>query len=189
VEAQPVTVVADGVLESFLMSRSPIKGFPHSNGHGRARAGYFPVARQSNLIVRSSDENHSETELREQLVALCREQNKEYGLYIADIQGGFTYTGRSIPNSFNLLATEVYRVYADGRPDEMVRGADMVGTPLVMFSMIEAVGDKPAIFNGLCGAESGYVPVGAVSPPLLVGQVEIQRKIKSQDPPPLLERP
>jgi len=70
----------------------------------------------------------------------------------------------------------VYRVYADGRPDELVRGVDIVGTPLSSFSRIVATSDKLDVFNGYCGAESGSVPVSAVSPALLVSDIEIQKK-------------
>ena len=83
----------------------------------------------------------------------------------------------------------VYRVYADGRPDELVRGVDIVGTPLASFAKIIATSDKPEVFNGTCGAESGAVPVSAVSPAILISEIEIQRKERSQDRPPLLPRP
>lgn len=188
IAARPVTIVDHGVLEGFLMSRSPIENFPNSNGHGRAQAGYQPVARQSNMIVESSDPV-SDDVLRERLIELCKNQGKPFGLYFKDIQGGFTFTGRSIPNVFNLMPVEVYRVFTDGRPDELVRGVDLVGTPLVMFSMISAAGASSEIFNGICGAESGSVPVSAISPPLLVMQIEVQKQQKSQDRPPLLPRP
>jgi len=188
IRARPVTIVESGILKGFLMSRSPIENFPRSNGHGRAQAGRNPVARQSNMLV-STTRPVPYAKLREKLIELCRKQDKPYGLLIQDIQGGFTFTGRTMPNVFNLMPTEVYRVYTDGRPDELVRGVDLVGTPLVMFSMITDAGEKPEVFNGLCGAESGSVPVSAVSPPLLVSQVEVQKKAKSQERPPILPRP
>ena len=187
-KARPVTIVESGVLKGFLMSRSPIDNFPRSNGHGRAQAGRHPVSRQSNMLIETT-RPVSDKKLREKLIELCKQQEKPFGLLFKDIQGGFTFTGRTIPNVFNLLPTEVYRVYTDGRPDELVRGVDLVGTPLVMFSMITDAGEGCEIFNGLCGAESGSVPVSAVSPPLLVSQVEVQKKSKSQERPPILPRP
>ena len=188
VRARPVQVVESGIFKSFLMSRSPIEGFQQSNGHGRAQAGYRPVARQSNLLVETSHPI-SEQELRQKLLDECTNQGKPFGLLFQDIRGGFTITGRTIPNVFNVLPTEVYRVYTDGRPDELVRGVDLVGTPLVMFSMVAHAGDQFDVYNGMCGAESGGVPVSAVSPALLVTQVEVQKKSKSQERPPILPRP
>lgn len=188
VKAQPVTVVERGVFKNFLMSRSPIAGFARSNGHGRAQAGRAPVSRQSNMLIASSAPI-TLAQLRQKLIAECKAQKKPYGLLFADIEGGFTFTGRDIPNMFNVLPVEVYRVYVDGRPDELVRGVDLVGTPLVMLSKISLASDRYDVFNGHCGAESGWVPVSAVAPDLLVTQIEVQKKSKSQERPPLLPRP
>jgi len=188
VKARPVTAVENGVLKTFLMSRSPIKGFDKSNGHGRREPGLEVVSRQSNLIVESS---HAvpETRLRQMLIDEVKRQNKPYGLYFEDITGGFTTTQRAGLQAFKVIPVIVYRVYPDGRPDELVRGTDIVGTPLASFSKILATGDKPEVFNGYCGAESGSVPVSAVSPSILVSEIEIEKKSKSDDRPPLLSEP
>ena len=75
------------------------------------------------------------------------------------------------------------------RPDELVRGIDLVGTPLNALQSVIAAGDDPAVFNGFCGAESGSVPNAAVAPSLLVRAQEIQRKEKGIERPPLLPKP
>lgn len=188
VRARPVTVVENGVLRNFLMSRSPVEGFARSNGHGRRQPGLAPVGRQSNLIVESS-QPVSESKLRELLVEEIERQGKEFGLWFTDISGGFTSTGRVRPQVFQVTPIMVYRVYADGRPDELVRGADLIGTPLVSFSGIIATGSAREVFNGFCGAESGIVPVSGVAPAILTAQIEIQKKPKGADRPPLLPRP
>jgi len=188
VKGEKVLVVDKGVLKNFLMTRSPIDNFPQSNGHARAQAGYQPVSRQSNLIVETA-QPYTDEQLREMLIEEAKKQGKEYGYFFAKVQGGFTMTGRFIPNSFNVTPLEVYRVYVDGRPDELVRGVDLVGTPLAMFSQVEAVGDTPGNFAGTCGAESGGIPAGCCSPALFVKQIEMQKKDKSQDRPPILDRP
>ena len=188
VKARPVQVVEHGVLKTFLMSRSPIRGFDHSNGHGRRQPGYEVVSRQSNLIVESS-RAVPEARLRQMLIAEVKRQAKPYGLFFQDVTGGFTNTGRGGVQAFKVMPVIVYRVYPDGRPDELVRGADMVGTPLASFAKILATSDTPEVFNGYCGAESGSVPVAAASPALLVSEIEIEKKAKSQDRPPLLPPP
>lgn len=188
VKARPVLAVDKGVLKTFLMSRSPIKGIGHSNGHGRRQPGYEVVSRQSNLIVESSN-SVPEARLRQMLIDEIKRQNKPYGLYFRDITGGFTTTSRAGLQAFKVIPIVVYRVYADGRPDELVRGADIVGTPLASFSKILATSDKLEVFNGYCGAESGSVPVSAVAPAILVSEIEIEKKAKSQDRPPLLPPP
>ena len=188
VKGQPLTAVEKGVLKSFLMSRSPIKGFDHSNGHGRRQPGREVVSRQSNLLVESANAV-PETRLRQMLLDEVKRQNKPYGLYFREVTGGFTNTMRGGPQAFKVIPVLVYRVYADGRPDELIRGADMVGTPLASFSKILATSDRPEVFNGYCGAESGSIPVSAVSPALLVSEIEIEKKAKSQDRPPILPYP
>jgi TldD protein len=188
VKARPVTAVDKGVLKTFLMSRSPIKGVDHSNGHGRRQPGLEVVSRQSNLIVEST-RAVSDARLRQMLIEEVKRQNKPYGLYFRDITGGFTTTARAGLQAFKVIPVIVYRVYADGRPDELVRGADIVGTPLASFAKSLATSDKPDVFNGYCGAESGSVPVSAVSPAILVGEIEIEKKAKADDRPPLLPPP
>jgi predicted Zn-dependent protease len=188
IKGQRVTVVDKGVLKTFLMSRSPIRGFDHSNGHGRRQPGFEVVSRQSNLLVESTNAV-TEAALRQMLIGEIKKQNKPYGLYFRDITGGFTTTQRTGLQAFKVIPVIVYRVYADGRPDELVRGADIVGTPLASFAKILATSDKPEVFNGYCGAESGSVPVSAVSPAILVSEIEIEKKAKSQDRPPLLPEP
>lgn len=188
VNAQNVTVVENGVFRNFLMSRTPIEGFSNSNGHGRRQPGYKSASRQANLIVKSNNK-YSDSELRKIFIEELKKQGKEYGLFFKKVQGGFTFTGRSIPNSFNVNPILVYKVFVDGRPDEMVRGVDLIGTPLTTFSNIIATGDKYEVFNGICGAESGGVPVSASSPSLLVSKIEVQKKAKSQAKPPVLPAP
>lgn len=188
VKARPVTIVDQGILKTFLLSRSPIQGFPQSNGHGRRQPGNDPVARQSNLLVEAS-QRVSEARLRELLKEEIRKQNKPYGLYFAEVTGGFTTTGRRGLQAFTVIPLAVYRVFPDDRADELIRGVDIVGTPLASFAKILAAADKLEVFNGFCGAESGQVPVSAVSPAILVSEIEIQRKAKSSDTPPVLPRP
>ena len=186
--AQRVEVVKDGVLKNFLMSRMPIKGFDQSNGHGRAQAGAMPVGRQGNLIITSSS-TIPDAELRQRLLDEVKRQGKSYGLYFEDIEGGFTLTQRGAPQVFQVLPILVWRVYADGRPDELVRGVDIVGTPLTAMTHIMVTGDHTAVFNGVCGAESGAVPVSAASPAVLMSEIEVQKRKHTLMRPPILPPP
>jgi predicted Zn-dependent protease len=188
VKSRPVTVVDKGILKTFLLSRSPIRGFPNSNGHGRKQAGSEAVSRQSNLIVEST-RAVPEAKLREMLRDEIRKQGKPYGLYFSRVTGGYTTTARRGLQAFTVIPLIVYRVYADGRPDELVRGVDIVGTPLQSFEKILATSDRQEVFNGMCGAESGNVPVSAAAPALLISSIEVQSKEKSLDRPPYLPAP
>lgn len=188
VRAQRASLVEKGILEGFLLDRSPVLPFATSNGHGRREEGHQVVARQGNLIVRA---RHTvpNGELRTRLIETAKSAGKPYGLWFSDIQGGYTITDRSGPQAFKVLPLMVYRVWTDGRPDELVRGADIVGTPLSAFETLALAGDEPGIFNGMCGAESGWVPVSAVSPSVLLTKIEIERAANDRQRPPLLPPP
>jgi len=187
-KAQRVDLIDDGVLKTFLMSRLPIASFSSSNGHGRAEVGHVPTGRQGNLIV-TSTKSVPEAELRKELIEEAKKQGKPYGLYFEDISSGFAVTQRSSPQAFQVIPLVVWRVYVDGRPDELVRGVSIVGTPLAAMKRIVATGDKSEVFNGECGAESGTVPVSAVAPAMLLSEMETQRQPQGTDRPPILPKP
>ncbi len=190
-EGQParrVDLIKDGVLDTFLMSRQPIASFKESNGHGRAEAGHMPTGRQGNLIV-TSTRQVSDAELRTMLKAEAKKQGKPYGLYFEDISSGFAVTTRRSPQAFQVIPLVVYRVFVDGRPDELVRGVSIVGTPQAALNRILATDDKQDVFNGICGAESGSIPVSAVAPAMLVSEIETQRQAQGTSRPPVLPPP
>lgn len=188
VPSQNVVIIEEGILKGFLMGRSPIKGFPQSTGHGRKATGYGTVARMGVTKVTASSTMSFE-DLRLKLIEEIKRQDKPYGLIIEDISGGFTNTDTYGPQSFKVKPLLVYRVYPDGRPDEIIRGADIVGTPLMSFNKITAAAEDYAVFNGTCGAESGWVPVSAIAPSILVSEIEIEKVEKTYDAPPLLPPP
>ncbi len=188
IRAQGVSIVENGILRNFLTSRSPLEGFNRSNGHGRKAPGYVAVGRQGNLIVEAS-KTVSEAELRKMLIEECKSRKKPYGLFFKKISGGFTLTARGIPQAFQVTPYMVYRVYVDGRPDELVRGVDLIGTPLTSLTKILAAGEKQEVFNGICGAESGWILVSAIAPSILTAEIETQKKPKSSSRPPILPPP
>jgi TldD protein len=186
--ARRVDLIKDGVLNTFLMSRLPIASFSSSNGHGRAEVGHMPTGRQGNLIVTSS-KTVTDATLRQMLIEEAKKQSKPYGLFFEDISSGFAVTTRRSPQAFQVIPLVVYRVYVDGRPDELVRGVSIVGTPQAALNRILATGDKQDVFNGICGAESGSIPVSAVAPAMLVSEIETQRQAQGTARPPILPPP
>jgi TldD protein len=187
-KARRVDLIANGVLKQFLMSRMPVKGFMQSNGHGRAQSGLMPVGRQGNLIVHSS-KTVPDAQLRQELVNEIKKQKKPFGLYFEDIAGGFTLTMRNMPQAFQVMPLMVWKVYPDGRPDELVRGVDIIGTPLNALNRILLTGQKMEVFNGECGAESGSVPVAAAAPAMLFSEIEVQKVAQGHERPPVLPPP
>lgn len=187
VQGARASLIERGVLRGFVMSRSPVSGFDHSNGHGRRQRGHRIVARQGNLVVDPS-RTVAPGSLKRRMLELLKRDGRPYGLRFHEITGGYTSTSREGSQAFKVLPVMVYRVHPDGR-EELVRGVDLEGTPLSALSRIDAAANDFEVFNGVCGAESGWVPVSATSPSLLVSQIEITRQEKAHDRPPLLPRP
>jgi TldD protein len=175
IKAKNVTVIENGILREFLLSRKPLGKFNNSNGHARSSEGGSPTSRQANLII-EGEKGLEMSKLRSLLIKECKKQDKAFGYFIDEVEGGYTTTDRYQPNTINISPIVVYKVFVDGREDELVKGMNLTGTPLNAFSEIIAIGNLYESFNGYCGAESGYIPVSAVSPALLLGKLEIQRK-------------
>ncbi len=175
VPAQKVILVENGILKNFLLSRRMVKGFKNSNGHGRADENSKPMARMGNLIIRSS-KRYPLKELEAQLLVLLKEKGKEFGFIIDHVEGGETNTSRYGFQAFKGTPVLVYKIYAKDGKKELVRGVDIVGTPLAILDKIIATSDEYGVFNGICGAESGFIPVSTVAPAILVSEIELQKK-------------
>lgn len=188
VPAQRAVLVDAGVLRSYILSRKPVKGFSRSNGHGRAQGNRAPMARMANLVL-TSKKTVPDAKLREMLVEEARAQKKPYALLIEDIAGGDTNTSTYGYQAFRGKPRRVFRVDVKTGKRELVRGVEIVGTPLASINKIIATGDTPGIFNGYCGAESGYVPVSAIAPAALVRELELQRSPRANERGPVLPSP
>lgn len=187
VRAQKVPLVDEGVLKGFVMGRSPIDGFPKSNGHGRAQPGLRAVSRQGNLVVESK-RSVEKDELYKRLVKEVKKQGKDFGMVFTDISGGYTNTSTEGSQTFKVQPIMAYRVYADGRK-ELVRGVDISGLPLSVLDNLMAAARPLETFNGMCGAESGWVPVSASAPSLLVKFLEVERGFEPNNADPVLPPP
>lgn len=188
VPSRPVALIERGVLRDYLKSRTPVLGSPRSNGHGRAEGTADPIGRMANLVVRST-RTLPMAELKAQMLQEVRRQGKPYGLIIRDIVGGSTNTANVGSQTFRGQPTMVYRVDAQTGEESLVRGVEMVGTPLSSVAKIVATSDTVGVFNGYCGAESGMVPVSTVAPAVLFTEIELQRAQKTSERPPILPPP
>lgn len=187
VRAHKAQLIDHGKLVGFDMGRNPIAGFPHSNGHGRRSPGLPPVARQGNLVVEAA-KSVEYAELEKMLIEEVKKQHRPYGMIFTDISGGFTNTSAFAPQAFKVNPVMAYRLYPDGHK-ELVRGIDISGTPLVALQSIRAASRQIETFNGVCGAESGWVPVSASAPSLLIEKLEIEKGFIPPDRPPILGAP
>lgn len=186
--AQRVSLVENGVLKNFLYGRMPAQGVMRSNGHGRKQTGRRAYARQANLVIVPSMAMDPGI-LRDRLKEEAQKRGLTFGLRFSEIEGGFTNTHMGAVQAFRVIPQMVYKVFVDGRPDELVRNVNLVGTPLLSLTNILAAGDDYGVFNGVCGAESGFIPVSSISPSLLLGEIEIERAMGAKRKKPVLTQP
>ncbi len=190
VPAKNVTLVDKGILKTFLVGRTPVPEFPRSNGHGRCQPGasYPTVARMANLMVDSARQV-SEDKLKTDLIEELKKRKKPFGIIVEEVVSGETNTSDFNPQTFNLRPSLVRKVYADGRPDELVRSVRIIGTPMAALEHILETSDNVGVFNGSCGAESGWVPQSNCAPSILVEGLEIERTHPGKNVKPILTPP
>jgi predicted Zn-dependent protease len=159
VPAQAVTLVTEGKLENYLIGREPVKGFPQSNGHGRAGITGAPRPAISVLKVTAKD-GLSDSDLNKKLLDLCKDRGLK-NVYFVDTLGG---------DAPRLL----YRITPDGTPTgkrELMRGAQLDDLDQrALRSSVEAAGKDLFVANFF-----GDVPETVLAPALLVDDVTIKR--------------
>ncbi len=188
VPTKPVKLVDNGVLKNFLMSRNPVPGFKHSNGHGRHERYHNPMARMANLIVQSK-EKKTWDELKELLLKEVRDRQLPHGIIVKRVSSGETRTDHYDFQAFKGVPTEVYLVDGKTGKETRVRDVNFIGTPLAAIQRIKAFGEDYEVDNSYCFAESGSVPVATVAPSMLVEELELQRARTKYFRPPILSFP
>jgi predicted Zn-dependent protease len=174
VPAQRAELVNDGVLKSFLVSRQLADGVRRSNGHGRHERFQDPMARMANLIV-SARHGKSWDELKRMLCEETGRRGLPYGIIIRGVSAGETRTDQYDFQAFKGVPTGVYTVDPKTGKETRVRDVTFIGTPLAVIQRILGFGDRADVDNSYCYAESGAVPVATIAPPMLVGELELQR--------------
>jgi len=168
--------------------RRSVNPFAHSNGHARSQGSRAPLARMGNLFV-TSTHRLPMTALERMLIEKARRQGKPYGLIIRDVAGGDTSTATYGYQAFEGTPRLAYRVGVNTSEEELVRGVELVGTPLGSVSKVVATGEEERVFNGFCGAESGYLPVSTIAPAALVSEMEFERVPRAKERGPILPAP
>ncbi len=157
VKAQRVSLIEKGTLVSYLIGRQPIRGFPASNGHGRAAASSSASPHPGNLVLQSSDPQPDAT-LKAKLIEMCKNRDLPYGLYVETM--GPSLTPRLL-----------YRVWAKDGHEELVRGG-VFGELDVrsLRSDLIATGTTPAVED-----RSEPVWFSVASPALLFDELQVKR--------------
>jgi predicted Zn-dependent protease len=177
VKPQPITLVKDGVLQTYYMSRLPTKRVPKTNGHARNEQG------STGSLFVTTKEPHPLAELKKKLVELAKEEDLDYGLMVGRLPQAWESrpdTSLKLPNNPLL----VWRVYADGR-EELIRGCAFRPTTFRVLKDIVMMGDDPTLLNG----EQFGQQVSAVAPSTLVKLLELNKPRDEYGKPPALPRP
>ena len=200
VPAQRAELVKDGILVGFLRNRTPLpeqsprdkgpKAPQRSNGHGRTDGIERPMARMGNLIVEGApDRSKSRAELEAELIALAKAQGRRHAAIIHRIQAGETSTDSYDFQVFKGELAHVELLDVETGECRRVRDLELIGTPLSALQRIVGFGGEAGVDHGHCYAESGSVPVGGVSPAILLSEVELQQGSRTGYHDPLLPPP
>lgn len=164
VKATSVSVIENGKLVNYLMGRQPIRDFPASNGHGRARAPQnFPGPSLGNMIVRSS-ESWSPEELKKKLIEICQQRDLPFGYYVETLG----------PQRAPRL---LYKVWTNDGHEELVRGAVFgdLDTRTLRNDLIAAGNDVEVENHSL------NIPHSIVNPSILFDELEVKRANANKD--------
>ena len=199
VPAAPVTLVEDGQLKAFYMSRIPTKEIPASNGHGRRGFGGRVTGQPANLIVTAAA---SSADLKQQLQTLCRDEGLPYGLIVESFgapaggggfRRGFGGRGRGFGGPPPAAASDLpdpiafRKLYLDGH-EEAVRGGHLAGvTAHALRSIVAAGADRNVTTRRLTGLGPACVTV--VAPSVIVTQFDVRPAEEGGGKPPLIPRP
>jgi len=142
VRARPTTLVDKGFLKTLLIARDPVSGISQSTGSFRT---FGP--QPSNLIF-TVTEGASEQELKDQLLSMVRQRNKEFGVVVRSV-------GR-----------EVYKVYPDGH-EELMRLGQFDGLDDGAFKDLAAASRDLTIYSIPYAALGGRIYPGQTGAPLV----------------------
>jgi TldD protein len=210
---QKVTLVEDGKLKAFVMSRTPRKDFPHTNGHGRGTLSGEPRGMISNLvIIPPSKDAMTPAALRKKLLAEAKNEGYGYGLVVRLLddpsvtravsdgnRGGF---GRGSDDSPALPAPLILiKVTPDGK-ETLLRGATFGSLAIRAMKDILAAGRDPSVCDYFATGSGAFasaapastpsifvIPTSVVTPSLLVKDLDVKKPTGSNRKLPLLAHP
>jgi hypothetical protein len=187
VVGQRVKLIDRGKLKTFLMSRTPRKGVPSSNGHGRY-AFFGHRGAISNLVV--SAKGVPRRELIRRLLAEAKKRGEQHALVVRELAAGSCTPFGCSDAGGRIVAA---RVDADGR-ETLLRGLRLHALPVSALRQIVAAGDRPLVHNdaGLSRwSSAGYpaTPTSVVTPALLFSDVQIMKVKSTRRALPLLPSP
>ncbi len=162
-ETQRNVLIEGGVLKSYLVDRHNGKRMntPANGASRRQSYQYAPTSRMSNTFIAPG---------KDKLEDLIK--SVEDGLYAKHMGGGSV---NPATGDFNFSVREAYRI-RNGKVEEPVKGATLIGTGLEVLQKIDGIADNLAYGFGMCGASSGSIPAIVGQPAVRVNNMTVGGK-------------
>ncbi|WP_232698040.1 TldD/PmbA family protein [Brevibacillus daliensis] len=153
-------LIENGVLKGYLIDKLGARMMnTESTGSGRKESYKFaPASRMNNTYIAAGDSTP------EEIIA-----NTEYALYAKYMGGGSVDPATS---EFNFAVNEAY-IVRNGKIEEPVKGATLIGTGIETLKNIDMVGNNLSYGQGMCGSVSGSIPVNVGQPMIRVSQMTV----------------
>lgn len=153
-------LIKDGILNSYLVDRlNGLKMETPSTGSSRRQSYKFaPTSRMSNTYIDAG------TDKEEDII-----KSTEYGLYAKKMGGGSV---QPATGEFNFAVQEAY-IVRNGKIEEPVRGATLIGKGSEVLMNIDKVGNKVDHDQGMCGSISGTIPTNVGQPMIRISEITV----------------
>jgi hypothetical protein len=190
VKAQKVMLVENGYLKTFCSGRTPSRDVKESNGH------WIDGAAATSQLFITSTKTETLPKLKEQLIALGKEEGLEYVLIVRHISSGVLSSitpGRASfyigdGNDVHITApTLLYKVNVKTGKEELIRGANFTRLSHRLFRDIQAVGDDSEAFAVRFPNNYGTTGNSVVTPSVLISEVDMERESHENDMPMILK--
>lgn len=158
VPSQRVPVIQNGQLVAYLLGREPIRDFPESNGHSRARpSASSPGPSLGNLIISAAQPTPA-SDLKKKFVDLCKQRE-------------LTYCYRVETFGPKLSPRLLYKVWVKDGHEELARGAVFgeLDTRALRSDLV-AAGDDVHVESMLLN-----IPHSVAAPSILFDELELKR--------------
>ena len=157
---QKNVLIEDGILKSYMIDKLNGRrmGMKPTGNSRRQSYKYAPTSRMTNTYIAPGDSTP------EEIISSISE-----GLYAKKLGGGSV---NPVTGEFNFAVQEGYLV-KDGKIQEPVRGASLIGKGSQVLMDIDMIGNNLALAQGMCGSSSGSIPVNVGQPMIRVKDMTV----------------
>lgn len=157
-------LIENGTLKSYIVDKIGARktGYAITGSGRRQDYRYAPTSRMRNTYIAAGKSSFEEML-----------KDIDYGLYAKNLGGGSVSPGTG---SYNFAVNEAF-IVRNGKIEEQVKGASLIGTGIETLNRIVKVGSEMKLAPGTCGSVSGMIPVTVGQPALLVSKLTVGGKV------------